>query len=290
MKAEGAALSPEQKIAVAQLLSGRKLGEPSPYQNPVCSPETGAIDMAQPPQTQNWGLQISNTRLIPKEAAGVTKTSADRLTLKWAFAFPDANRARSQPTVAGGSVFVGSHDGRVYALDKETGCIRWTFQASAEVRTGIALDGWSADNIDAAPLAYFGDILGNIYAVNARTGEQVWRQRPEEQPNITITGTPALFEGRLYVPVSSLKSYRPPFRTMNAAHSAVQSSRMTPRPGTKSGPHTQSKRSRHPKARTPSERQALAPQGPAFGTAPRSMQNAAKSMWARPKISRRRRR
>jgi polyvinyl alcohol dehydrogenase (cytochrome) len=205
MKAEGASLSPEQKIAVAQLLSGRKLGEPSPYQNPVCSAETSAIDMAQPPHTQNWGLQISNTRLIPTEAAGLTKTSADGLALKWAFAFPGANRARSQPTIAGGSVFVGSHDGQVYALDKETGCIRWTFQASAEVRTGIALDSWSAGDADAAPRAYFGDILGNIYAVNARTGEQVWRLRPEEQPNITITGTPSLFEGRLYVPVSSLE-------------------------------------------------------------------------------------
>ena len=36
-----------------------------------------------------------------------------------------------------GAVFVGSQNGTVYALDKESGCVRWTFRASAEVRSPV---------------------------------------------------------------------------------------------------------------------------------------------------------
>ena len=63
-----------------------------------------------------------------------------KLELKWAFAFPNAQRARSQPAIAYGAVYVGSQDGTVYALDEDTGCVRWTFRASAEVRTAIVVE------------------------------------------------------------------------------------------------------------------------------------------------------
>lgn len=205
MVEEAEGLSKDQKVALAEFLSGRKIGDPSLFVNPVCEAEMATPNLAAPPKTENWGLQRTNTRLIPKGEAGITKKTVQNLSLKWAFAFPGANRARSQPTVAGDTVFVGSHDGQVYALDKESGCIRWAFQASAEIRTGIVLDPWRADDPDAAPRAYFGDILGNIYAIDSRDGTQVWRKRPDEQPNITITGTPTLFEGKLYVPISSLE-------------------------------------------------------------------------------------
>ena len=47
---------------------------------------------------------------------------------------------RSQPTFAGGLIYVGSHSGAVYALDARTGCAHWTYQAGAEVRTGIVVE------------------------------------------------------------------------------------------------------------------------------------------------------
>ncbi|MYF49964.1 MAG: PQQ-binding-like beta-propeller repeat protein, partial [Gammaproteobacteria bacterium] len=53
--------------------------------------------------------------------------------------------------------------------------------------------------------AFFGDLLGHVYAVNASTGEKLWRQRADDHPNTTITGTPSLHEGVLYTPVSSLE-------------------------------------------------------------------------------------
>ena len=48
-------------------------------------------------------------------------------------------------------------------------------------------------------------MLGNVYGVDARSGSELWRLRADDHPNATITGTPSLAEGTLYIPVSSLE-------------------------------------------------------------------------------------
>jgi polyvinyl alcohol dehydrogenase (cytochrome) len=50
--------------------------------------------------------------------------------------------------------------------------------------------------------AYFGDLQGNVYSVNAMTGALIWKTRVDEHLYAEITGTPILEKGRLYVPVS----------------------------------------------------------------------------------------
>ena len=46
---------------------------------------------------------------------------------------------------------------------------------------------------------------GNVYAVNAETGAQVWKERLDPHPVARVTGAPKLADGRLYVPLSSLE-------------------------------------------------------------------------------------
>ena len=53
--------------------------------------------------------------------------------------FPGQQGAYGQPAVAGNRLFVGSGDGTVYALAADTGCLHWTFKASAQVRTAISI-------------------------------------------------------------------------------------------------------------------------------------------------------
>ncbi len=91
----------------------------------------------------------------------------------------------------------------VYALDRATGCIRWAFPAQAEVRTGIVVSPWRAGARGARPLVHFGDVMGNAYAVDLRSGRQVWKVRADDHPAAIITGTPTLHRGTLYVPTSS---------------------------------------------------------------------------------------
>src|SRR5262249_40901156 len=105
------------------------------------------------------------------------------------------------PTVAGGRVFVGSTSGAVYALDAKSGCTIWTYQAKAPVRSGIVI----APRAGAAGkyTAYFGDGRSNAYALDAATGEELWMRNVEEHTSANITGTPVLYNDRLYVPVAS---------------------------------------------------------------------------------------
>ena len=206
MKPQAAHLTDLEKKQVSEFLTNRKMGaKVSQSAAPTCTGEAAGFDYGRPPSVPNWGLGYGNDRLVPSERAGIGRANVASLKLKWAFAFPDALRARSHPGLAGGAVFVGSQNGTVFSLDRDTGCVRWMFHASAEVRTGIVVSQWKAGDATARPRVYFGDLIGNVYAIDAVTGGQVWRAHPDEHPSATITGTPTLHGGRLYVPVSSLE-------------------------------------------------------------------------------------
>jgi polyvinyl alcohol dehydrogenase (cytochrome) len=132
MKAQGSALSEEDKVAVAEFLTGKKMGAAALARAPErCTGAAAKFDLSEAPPFTTWGLAPGHTRLIPTKVAGIDKSNVGRLKLKWALAFPDSSQVRSQPALGAGALFVGSHSGAVYALDRETGCVRWTFQAGS---------------------------------------------------------------------------------------------------------------------------------------------------------------
>jgi polyvinyl alcohol dehydrogenase (cytochrome) len=200
MRQQGSELSDGDRRAVAEFLGGRALNaSASSLSTGICT-TTPPFDPSSGPRWTGWSGDITNTRFQPAADAGLTADETRKLTLKWAFGFPNAVVARALPTVAGGRLFVGSSSGTVYALDAKSGCIIWTVQAKAAVRTGIVI-GPRATGSKVA--AYFGDVRGTAYGVDAATGEQLWTRTLEDHKNATITGTPTLYDGRLYVPVSS---------------------------------------------------------------------------------------
>lgn len=205
MRAQASGLGDTERLQIAEYLTGHKVGEIDRFPSPKCLGAAATFDFREPPTTNGWGFDARDTHFIPAIRAGLTTKTAPKLTLKWAFAFPGANRARSQPVALGGALIVGSHSGEVFALDRRTGCVRWTFAAGSEVRTGIVASSWRAGDGSARPRVAFGDILGNIYAIDAVTGALVWHDRAETYPSATLTGTPTLSRGVLYVPTSSLE-------------------------------------------------------------------------------------
>ncbi len=206
MRVQAQGIAPEGTASVAEYLANRKLGAATAAAsvNP-CKGPRARFDRREPPVFDGWGLDPASNHSMSTAQAGIDPQNAGRLRLKWAFGFPGAQRARSQATLAGGAIYVGSHTGRVYALDRETGCVRWTFDAAAEVRTAVLVQSWRAGDARTRPLAWFGDAVGNIYAVEAFTGRQVWKIKADQHPAATITATPALHKGTLYVPISSFE-------------------------------------------------------------------------------------
>jgi polyvinyl alcohol dehydrogenase (cytochrome) len=198
------ALEPEQLRAIAEYVTGRSLVEGEvPKAPPACDDQHG-FDPGQTPAFGGWGNDLRNSRSQSAEKGGLTVKDVPGLEVKWAFAYPNAAQARSQPAVAGGAVYFGSQDGTVRALDAKTGCLRWAFKANAEVRTGIVISPWNEGD-DPSPTLYFGDLLARAYAVDAITGELRWIKKVDDHPDATITGTPTLAGDRLFVPISSLE-------------------------------------------------------------------------------------
>jgi polyvinyl alcohol dehydrogenase (cytochrome) len=144
-----------------------------------------------------WGVNADNARYQP--APGFTAAEARTLRLKWAFGFSGENTTMGQPAVIGNRVFTGSASGIVYALDALSGCEYWSYAAEAGVRTAISV----AELASGEFVALFGDLRGNVHAVDAETGKRRWKVRVEGHPAARITGSPSLVGGRLYVPVSS---------------------------------------------------------------------------------------
>ena len=200
MAEQGKALTPVEARAVAMFVTGGKaFGSDEAPKQGFCTEPAPAFDKPfSGPYWNGWGVDTANRRMQPAAMAGLRADQVPQLKLKWAFGFPGAGKAFAQPTVVGGRIFAGSDSGKVYSLDASTGCIYWMFKADGPVRSAISIG-----PVGTKWVAYFGDQRAQAYAVDAATGALLWKVRVEEHPAAMITGAPALYDGRLYVPDSS---------------------------------------------------------------------------------------
>ena len=164
----------------------------------ICTASPPFPTLAPGTNWNGWGPDTRNTRFQP-DTGGLTAGEVPNLELKWAFGIPDVTQSRAQPAVIGGRVFMGSMTGAVYALDAATGCTYWTYQAQAGVRTAI-----SVGPVASGYAIYFADAEARAYAVNAQTGEEIWSYKVDDHPAARSTGSPTLFDGRLYVVTSGV--------------------------------------------------------------------------------------
>jgi polyvinyl alcohol dehydrogenase (cytochrome) len=197
----------EEQFRIAEFLGGRKPGMAKVVDAGLmpnrCSSNPPIIDLASRPTWNGWGNDpASNARFQSAKAAGFAAGQVPQLKLKWAFGFPGAESVYGQPTVAAGRVFIGVDSGAVYSIDDSTGCVHWSFLANGGVRTAISIGAVKGKGSTKFAV-YFGDIRANVYAVDATTGKLLWKVAVDQHTQARITGAPTLYQGRLYVPVSS---------------------------------------------------------------------------------------
>ncbi|MBI4328561.1 MAG: PQQ-binding-like beta-propeller repeat protein [Chloroflexi bacterium] len=116
-----------------------------------------------------------------------------------AWRHPEKEGARTEAVIggialSGGKVFVGSEDGKLYALDAATGEVKWAFPTGARI--------W-APPVVVGNTVYVGSMDGSVYAVwieddspqGARAGEQRW----QFQTKGAVASGPVVVGDRLYV-------------------------------------------------------------------------------------------
>jgi outer membrane protein assembly factor BamB len=108
----------------------------------------------------------------------------------------------ASPVGGRGLVFVQTIDGRLLALEREDGSVRWSFDNQVPVLT---LRGTATPVYDAG-IVYAGFANGMVAAVRAQNGEPIWQHRvmlPEGRSElermVDVDGTPVLSGGILYV-------------------------------------------------------------------------------------------
>jgi polyvinyl alcohol dehydrogenase (cytochrome) len=143
---------------------------------------------------------LTNSRFQDAKSAGLSAADVSKLKLKWAFNLGDVTMARSQPVIVGGRVFIPTLTGAVYALDADTGCTRWGFKAATGVRSGVTVG-----EANGAPAIFFGDGGATVYALNAESGDLIWKIRPVDHFATTVTATARFYKGVVYQSFASFE-------------------------------------------------------------------------------------
>ncbi len=131
---------------------------------------------------------------------GLSPEDVPKLELAWALGIPGG--ASGPPVVSGGRLFISSGSGRILALDAVRGCTHWSVAHDRNVRTLALASGLETG---AGPLLFFADDLGRAHAIDAITGKSRWITRVEENPLNRATAAPKIYDGRVYVAMSSIE-------------------------------------------------------------------------------------
>jgi len=192
----------QERRLIAEYVTGKKLIQQAEAVSvDRCVDSSANFDPASSPKWNGWGNGLDNARFQSAAASGLSSDQIAKLGVKWAFGLPQ-NTTISQPTIVGGRVFFGSSRGMVYALDAKTGCLYWTTKIGASVRSATTVAPLPGSNPPRYAV-YFGDLGARAHALDATTGAEIWTVQVESHPAARISGAPALYQERLYVPVSS---------------------------------------------------------------------------------------
>ncbi|MCX6625451.1 MAG: PQQ-binding-like beta-propeller repeat protein [Acidobacteria bacterium] len=109
----------------------------------------------------------------------------------------------ASPTLADGVLFIGSWDTYLYALDAATGAERWRFKTGDDAETHNQT-GIQGSAAVAGGVVYFGCRDNFVYALDAGTGKEKWRFPNNKS---WVIATPAIAAGNIYFGTSDSRKF-----------------------------------------------------------------------------------
>ncbi len=156
-----------------------------------------------------WKSVVDQVWSPPVVADGVVYVYAREKTLyafdarsgRGLWKFADGLAAMGSPAVANGTVYAGYRES-LYALDADSGTVRWEYPALAMYSTPAVV---GTPHNDAGELVFFAAADNRVYALDTRTGALKW-QSPEGLGKI-VSPALAISDGCVYVAVEKYSLY-----------------------------------------------------------------------------------
>jgi polyvinyl alcohol dehydrogenase (cytochrome) len=163
------------------------------------------------PRSGQWriaGQNLNNTWSQPAEHS-ISPKNVQNLKTKWVFT--TGGDVSATPTVDGDAVYFPDWAGNLFAVKKSNGRLIWSHKISEYDGVDGAISRVSPTVDD--DLVIIGDILSskqvhngaNVMAIDRKTGSLRWITQVETHPAAVITGSPVVFDGVVYIGVSSVE-------------------------------------------------------------------------------------
>ena len=158
------------------------------------------------------GHDLHNTRFNPYEKT-IESANVGKLKVKWTFELA-GDFIQSTPVVVGDTIYVSSYDGHYYALDRETGEMRWKTDAwdlkpdepAPDLRPPAAPGEQRGSAFFENGRIYFGSGTGKVHCMDAATGREVWGTQldPDVGKNAShISASPIVYQGKVFIGLAS---------------------------------------------------------------------------------------
>ena len=135
------------------------------------------------PQTrpEDWAMFMHDVHFSGKSPDQTLKPP-----LKPRWKFKTGGPIHASPIIVDGTLYVGSTDGKLYALNAKRWEVKWTFQSGDAIRYPAAV--WNNQ-------VYFSARDNRVYALNAKTGELIWKFKSETW----MDSPPVISNGQVYI-------------------------------------------------------------------------------------------
>ncbi|MDE0317786.1 MAG: PQQ-binding-like beta-propeller repeat protein [Candidatus Poribacteria bacterium] len=200
-------------LFVALLLLSACNSQDKPQDSLSSTPKTDSPEVITPPITplraEDWHMFMHDLQLSGKSPDQKIKPP---LSMLWQF--KTGGPITASPVVANGILYIGSADGKLYALNAKEWGIKWVFNAGSAIRYSAAIWGGRV---------YFSTRDNKFYALNAETGDVLWEFKSKgwmDSPPVVFNRTvyTGAFPTRIYLLdaiTGKLKSERQRMVTIN---------------------------------------------------------------------------
>jgi polyvinyl alcohol dehydrogenase (cytochrome) len=168
----------------------------------------GQSDESRSGQWRIAGQNLSNSWSQPAEHS-ISPANVNGLTPKWVFT--TGGDVSATPTVDGDAVYFPDWGGNLFAVKKDSGQLIWSHKISdydgvegAISRVSPAVDG-NQVIIGDTPNSKKVHNGANVISVDRESGTLRWMTKVDNHPAAIITGSPVVFDGVVYIGVSSIE-------------------------------------------------------------------------------------